>query len=465
MRKFLNDYGFLAALPFIFLFCDVIRPPLPVDETRYLTVAWEIWLSQDWIHLTYNFEPYHHKPPLLFWLINVFWSFMGTTQLAASLPGIIASVFTVVLSGRLAEKLFPDDALIARKTMLLVMGCLPFLIYAPLIRFDIMMAMWCVAVWLLLLEHAAQRRFLHIVGIGLCMGMGVLTKGPVVYIYTLVPALLAPLWMQPGQKHSLWKWYGGVLAAVLISGIPVSFWLMPLILEADDYFLYWLLWKQSAGRITGSFDNAHIRPLYFYLPFVPLYFMPWILFPGFWHGLIAFWKQPMRTQAFKFMGYTAIPVFVLFSLITGKQIHYLVPLIPIMMIFAAFMLSKVQLKTIQITLACVFAVYIGLHLYSLKTIMHSYDWQPIANIVAANADKDIAYVRNYNGEFGYMARLTKPIYSTDEEGVREWFKVHPDGIAVIRYKDPKAIRDLEMIYAQSYRVGGYVGVFKAKNSR
>jgi 4-amino-4-deoxy-L-arabinose transferase-like glycosyltransferase len=268
MKKYFDECGFILLLPFVFLICDVIRPPLPVDETRYLTVAWEIWLSQDWIHLTYNFEPYHHKPPLLFWLINIFWSFMGTTQLAASLPGILSAVVTVLLSGRLAEKLFPQDTSIARKTMLLVMGCLPFLIYAPMIRFDIMIAMWCVASWLMILSLAERRRFLYLVILGLCMGMGVLTKGPVIYIYTLVPALLAPLWMPAHQKHQMMKWYAGVFAAVLISAIPVAFWLVPINLEADSYFLYWLLWKQSAGRITGSFDNAHIRPFYFYIPYI-----------------------------------------------------------------------------------------------------------------------------------------------------------------------------------------------------
>ena len=47
------------------------RPPLPVDETRYLAVAWEMWQGGNYLVPHLNFEPYSHKPPLLFWLINI----------------------------------------------------------------------------------------------------------------------------------------------------------------------------------------------------------------------------------------------------------------------------------------------------------------------------------------------------------------------------------------------------------
>ena len=48
----------------------VLRPPLPVDETRYLAVAWEMWLRDDFLVPYLNGEAYHHKRPLLFWLMR-----------------------------------------------------------------------------------------------------------------------------------------------------------------------------------------------------------------------------------------------------------------------------------------------------------------------------------------------------------------------------------------------------------
>ncbi|VAW74626.1 Polymyxin resistance protein ArnT, undecaprenyl phosphate-alpha-L-Ara4N transferase; Melittin resistance protein PqaB, partial [hydrothermal vent metagenome] len=44
-----------------------LRPLLPVDETRYLSVAWEMWSRGDFLVPYLNGEAYSHKPPLLFW--------------------------------------------------------------------------------------------------------------------------------------------------------------------------------------------------------------------------------------------------------------------------------------------------------------------------------------------------------------------------------------------------------------
>ena len=39
------------------------RPLMPVDETRYLAVAWEMWLGGDYLVPHLNGETYSHKPP------------------------------------------------------------------------------------------------------------------------------------------------------------------------------------------------------------------------------------------------------------------------------------------------------------------------------------------------------------------------------------------------------------------
>ncbi len=92
--------AFRAGLPYILAICAAfiaivlvllsLRPLLPIDETRYLSVAWEMWLggSKSVPHL--NGEIYTHKPPLLFWLINLVWQITGVSELAARLvaPGV-----------------------------------------------------------------------------------------------------------------------------------------------------------------------------------------------------------------------------------------------------------------------------------------------------------------------------------------------------------------------------------------
>jgi 4-amino-4-deoxy-L-arabinose transferase-like glycosyltransferase len=61
------------------------RTPTPIDETRYLTVAWEMWLRQDFLVPYLNGATYSHKPPLLFWLINLSWGMFGVSEWADAL--------------------------------------------------------------------------------------------------------------------------------------------------------------------------------------------------------------------------------------------------------------------------------------------------------------------------------------------------------------------------------------------
>ncbi len=51
-----------------------LRPLWPVGETRYASVAWEMWQRGDFLVPHLNGELYSHKPPLLFWLMHAGWA-------------------------------------------------------------------------------------------------------------------------------------------------------------------------------------------------------------------------------------------------------------------------------------------------------------------------------------------------------------------------------------------------------
>ncbi len=121
------------------------RPLFPVDETRYLTVAWQMHVNDDYILPTLNFELYHHKPPLMFWSINLMWALFGISRFAASLVPVLFAFGALTASALLAKTLWPERRRsIAPLTILLGAGSLPFLVYGTLFLFDYMLAL-CVA--------------------------------------------------------------------------------------------------------------------------------------------------------------------------------------------------------------------------------------------------------------------------------------------------------------------------------
>src|SRR5579883_1503643 len=80
-----------------------LRPTLPVDETRYLAVAWEMWTGGNYLVPHLNGIPYHHKPPLLFWLITLGWHVFGVSETWGRLVAPLFALGCLLLSARLAQ--------------------------------------------------------------------------------------------------------------------------------------------------------------------------------------------------------------------------------------------------------------------------------------------------------------------------------------------------------------------------
>ncbi|MCB1556035.1 MAG: glycosyltransferase family 39 protein [Alphaproteobacteria bacterium] len=463
ISRFLPGLFVPVALCALFLTAIVFRPLLPIDETRYMSVAWEMWLRGDWLApLTLNFELYHHKPPFLFWAINAAWSVFGVSRGSALIPIFLASLAFVYLTHRLARTLF--DAKTASLIPYLTVGSLPFLLYGTLVMFDITLSVFILSSLLALLSYARTRHPAFLLWMALAMGIGVLTKGPVMWLYVIFPVFLAPVWLPalPGKttKKGWLSWYGGCALAFFLSTVPVLLWLIPVLKASDPDFAFWLIWEQTAGRISGNMGSSHARPIYFYLPFLPVLFLPWMALPSFWRGLPSL-RDAFQTQAgVRFIACWVIPVFIAFSLISGKQPHYMLPLLPgILLFFAARITTPVA--RLRIVASGMVAALILFQVISSQTIFKKYDLRPIASYVQAHEDKDWAFVRKYQGEITFLGRLQKSFAPEEHGTLAAWFAAHPGGLAVVRYTHQSDIAGFDPIMTMSYR-GRNIGVFQEK---
>ena len=447
----------LAVTAVLFVAAALFRPLLPIDETRYMTVACEMYLNHGWLSpLTMNFEPYHHKPPMLFWLINLFWSVFGPGRWSGLIPVFLASTSVVLLTIAFIRRMMPDGKTDPLKISFLVMGGVPFLAYSTLMMFDLMLTAFILASLLCLLAYARHRKFRYMFLMGLFLGLGVLTKGPVAYLHAIFPMLLAPLWVPDFKKPV--AWYGDSFAAIAISVFPVALWLVPVLTQSTGNFAFWLLWEQTAGRVTGNFNDAHIRPFYFYLPLVPLLLAPWIFFPAFWKNLKILKTPSPQT---KFLACWVVPVFISFCLISGKQPHYLLPMMPGLVLALYMLVGTVQISTLRNTALALAALVIAGQASASASFFKSYDLRPIARYVQEHQDHPWAFVRNYHGELGFLAGLTKPVTDRQFDEIDGWFSDHPDGYAVIRYKSAAEVAKYEELFSQPYR-GKSLGVFRLR---
>jgi len=443
-----------VALAAFFIAGAVFRPLWPIDETRYLTVAWEMWFSGEYNLLSLNFAPYHHKPPMLFWLINASWAVFGVSRTAAMLPIFLAAFGFVWLTRRLVAALLPDDAGAVERATWLALGSAPFLVYASMVMFDIMLACFVLAVLLCFLAYARGGAGWLPGLAGLLLGCAVLTKGPVAYLYVLWPLLLYPFWRaQDGTSPGKGKWYAQLLLCVAVSGLPVLAWLYPIMQEADEGFIKWLVWRQTAGRITGDFKAAHVRPFYFYLLGLPILLVPWAFFRTFWSGVADLRAEFAVRRQFRFLLCWLAPVFLSFCAVSGKQLHYMMPLLPgVIVLFAWIFVPVAATRLRAVALGAVMLLVAGhVGLFSVG-YFKAYDLTPVARYVAAHPDSDWGYVRNYQGELGFLGRITFPLESLEGKQVRGWFKKHPDGYVITRRTHRvRGLKKYERVFAVPYR--------------
>lgn len=310
------------------------RPLLPVDETRYLSVAWEMFAGGDWLVPHLNGEPYSHKPPLLFWLINLGWSLFGVSELWGRLVGPLAGIGCLLLLARLAKLLWPDREgdEITWLAPLIVASSVWWMLASTLTYFDTLLALWVLLGVIGLMHAAAQtsarRTVWGFLLFGLGLGLGALTKGPVVLVHLLPVALAAPLWI---ERPVAWgRWYGGVLASVALGAAMTLAWAIPAGQAGGEAYAQELFWEQTAGRMAGTFP--HRQQFWWYLPMALLALLPWSLWPPFWRGAFVVarkaWQGADRSlePALKLCLIWALAGFLILSVFSGKQMNYLLPL-------------------------------------------------------------------------------------------------------------------------------------------
>ena len=506
----------VAAVAFVAV-CMVLillRPLLPVDETRYLTVAWEMWTGGSRIVPHLNGEVYSHKPPLLFWLINVVWMATGPGELAARLVGPAAGAVAIVLTGRLARALWPDaPARAGRAAWMLATGGV-YLAYGSATMFDTLLTVATLCAMLALWSLAKRPTWQATAALGAALAFGTLAKGPVILIHVLPVALLMPVWRPDPTGPHVGTYFRALGLAVLLALALVGLWLGPALIFGDAGYRNDILWRQTAGRMVASF--AHDRPVWFFVALMPLFLWPW----GWGREVAALWRRPIPPQV-RFLGLWAGGALLGFSLVSGKQIHYLVPelaalalllsgtvraeigrwtrfmpMIPAVLlvgagvaVFAGLVPSRavdgnavgpVELGLAVVTaglalaltgvarnrtaarLAVAPATLVIVHLLAFQTLWARLDPDRLAPRLSAHAEAGIATVdTRYAGQFSFSARLAEPVrVLRDAAALADWIAARPGGLVMSKHPLEAAGLQLvrEIILSDdhwfAYRVGG-----------
>lgn len=336
MKKVFSDWRFAWFV--LLLPVSLFLPAVPIDETRYLSVAWEMRYTGEALLLHLNGEPYTHKGPLLFWLINLAWTAAGLHVWIVRFGILVCSLVSLVLFERLVRRLDPDDAArggaLATRAAQIFAGMLFVSVFASLIMFDVLLAT-CVLLALHGLVDMDEKRWTRGIAVfALGLSLGMINKGPAMLLDACLVGVAAP-WWSATARNAPGRWYAALLAGVAFAvGIGFAY----MLLAGGWDFVNAVIFHQTAQRMTQSF--AHARPLWWYFMVLPFMILPWpLVLRAPWRV----WRDSLTAgKASRFALAWFLPAFAVFCLLSGKQTHYLLPLLPGLALYFAQVLRAPQ---------------------------------------------------------------------------------------------------------------------------
>ena len=491
--------GLVLLVPVVFLL-----PPLPIDETRYLAVAWEMRRTGEFLVPHLNGDLYSQKPPLLFWLVNAGWLVTGVHAWTARAMTLLCSALSLLLLSRLAERV-SGSAAVARTSIVLLLGMLYFATFANAIMFDVLLTTCALLAMHGIVDLVEDRRR-GIVLIGLGIGLGVLSKGPVLLLDVGFAALLAPWWNR-GIPRGNARYFAMLGVAILLGAAIALAWAIPAALHGGPEYAHAIFLSQTVDRIRGVKTGTHAQPIWWYVVWLPVMLMPW---PLVLRARWAEWRMLLRERGARLAIAWVLPTLIVFSLIGGKQAHYLLPLLPgVALLFAIALersharvrvgLASVVLIAAGITLAFlpayaatrpdlafvsdtspwwgVIATLVGIALLVFAGSIREPFWPALATVgvvlvfklaliqgpgvrydvravsaevrAAQDRGQPIAHLGWHHGVYEFAGRLAEPLPVLTLKELPAWAREHPDGLVMSFYRRFRF--RAEPIYSQPFR--------------
>jgi 4-amino-4-deoxy-L-arabinose transferase-like glycosyltransferase len=270
------------------------------DETKYAQVIREMRATGSFFLPTLGGQPFTHKPPIHFWLIDLLTFPLGLySTWAFVLPSLAAFALLLWLLWRRGGPL----AAFVCATSFLIWGS------AQSARMDVSFTL-AIAYGLIRLEDFFERDdFRALLVCAAVLGIATLIKGPMAPVIGLV--LFA---LECWRRHRVPRGnYFPALAALVL--IPLA-WFIPAMLLGGHAYTREVIVKQTVGRAVATW--VHSAPPWFYLLHLPA-----TLFPWFFLGVAA-----VIARRWSFLTNWILAVLVPYSLLASKLDVYMMAMIP-----------------------------------------------------------------------------------------------------------------------------------------
>ncbi|WP_343688875.1 glycosyltransferase family 39 protein [Chitinophaga sp.] len=155
------------------------------DEINFAEAAREMLVTHNYSQVQIDFAPFWEKPPLFIWMQAFSMAIFGVNEFAARFPNAVVGIATLVTLFSIGKKLV-DEKMGLWWALAYAGSWLPHFYFKsgiidPTFNYFIFLAIYCV----FRVPYAARPNRVAILG-GICLGLAVLTKGPVAILVSLL---------------------------------------------------------------------------------------------------------------------------------------------------------------------------------------------------------------------------------------------------------------------------------------
>ena len=287
-------------------------------EARYAEIAARMVRSGDWLTPRFNGIAHFDKPPLAYWASAASMSLVGIDELGTRLPLVLASLATLAVVYAAASATMCPRA--ARFAFLVLLSSPMWFALSRSLTTDLYLTLWVV-----IAVEAARRgtredgaRAWRIAAWA-ALGLGFLTKGPVVLLWTALPLFAWAAWTRSWRRVARLADPLG-LAAFALLALP---WYLVEASRHPGLMDFWL-GGQVAGRIAAPY-RGESEPWWVYGLTLTWAAWVWIV-----PAIVMLWRLAREREqpAGRYLvAWVAVPL-VAFSLFPTKRANYVIPALP-----------------------------------------------------------------------------------------------------------------------------------------